>query len=76
LAGCGRFWGGCVRRDSHRPPDPAHRTVGSASGLLESSQQLGASLRVAILATLFFTTISLVPDESRSIRKAAAWRLS
>jgi EmrB/QacA subfamily drug resistance transporter len=33
--------------------------VGSASGLLESSQQLGASLGVAILATLFFSTISL-----------------
>jgi EmrB/QacA subfamily drug resistance transporter len=32
--------------------------VGSASGLLESSQQLGASLGVAILATLFFSTIS------------------
>jgi EmrB/QacA subfamily drug resistance transporter len=33
--------------------------VGSASGLLESSQQLGASLGVAILATLFFSTLSL-----------------
>lgn len=33
--------------------------VGSASGLLESSQQLGASLGVAVLATLFFSTISL-----------------
>jgi hypothetical protein len=33
--------------------------VGSASGLPESSQQLGASLGVAILATLFFSTISL-----------------
>lgn len=33
--------------------------VGSASGLLESSQQLGASLGVAILATLFFSTMSL-----------------
>jgi EmrB/QacA subfamily drug resistance transporter len=32
--------------------------VGSASGLLESSQQLGASLGVAILATLFFSTLS------------------
>jgi EmrB/QacA subfamily drug resistance transporter len=32
--------------------------VGSASGLLESSQQLGASLGVAVLATLFFSTIS------------------
>jgi EmrB/QacA subfamily drug resistance transporter len=34
------------------------REVGSASGLLESSQQLGASLGVAILATLFFSTLS------------------
>jgi EmrB/QacA subfamily drug resistance transporter len=33
--------------------------VGSASGLLESSQQLGASLGVAVLATLFFSTLSL-----------------
>ena len=31
----------------------------AASGLLESSQQLGASLGVAILATLFFSTLSL-----------------
>ncbi len=36
----------------------ADREVGSASGLLESSQQLGASLGVAILATLFFSTLS------------------
>jgi MFS family permease len=35
--------------------------VGSASGLLESSQQLGASLGVAVLATLFFSTISAGP---------------
>jgi hypothetical protein len=34
------------------------REVGSASGLLESSQQLGASLGVAVLATLFFSTLS------------------
>jgi EmrB/QacA subfamily drug resistance transporter len=32
--------------------------VGSASGLLESSQQLGASLGVAVLATLFFSALS------------------
>jgi hypothetical protein len=31
--------------------------VGSASGLLESVQQLGASLGVAVLATLFFSTL-------------------
>ena len=33
--------------------------VGSASGMLESFQQLGASLGVAALATLFFATIDL-----------------
>jgi MFS family permease len=33
--------------------------MGSASGLLESSQQLGASLGVAILVTLFFSTLAL-----------------
>ncbi|HEY7049604.1 MAG TPA: MFS transporter [Jatrophihabitantaceae bacterium] len=33
--------------------------VGSASGLLESLQQLGASLGVAVLATLFFGKIRL-----------------
>jgi EmrB/QacA subfamily drug resistance transporter len=32
--------------------------VGSASGLLESLQQLGASLGVAVLTTLFFSTLS------------------
>jgi EmrB/QacA subfamily drug resistance transporter len=33
--------------------------VGSASGMLESFQQLGASVGVAALATLFFATIDL-----------------
>jgi hypothetical protein len=33
--------------------------VGSASGLLESLQQMGASLGVAVLGTLFFHTIAL-----------------
>jgi EmrB/QacA subfamily drug resistance transporter len=33
--------------------------VGSASGMLESFQQLGASIGVAALATLFFATIEL-----------------
>ena len=33
--------------------------VGSATGLLESLQQLGASLGVAVLATLFFSRIKL-----------------
>jgi EmrB/QacA subfamily drug resistance transporter len=32
--------------------------MGSASGLLESLQQLGASVGVAVLATLFFSTLS------------------
>jgi hypothetical protein len=32
--------------------------VGSASGLLEVLQQLGASLGVAVLATLFFSRIA------------------
>ena len=35
--------------------------VGSASGLLESLQQLGASLGVAVLGTLFFA-----PSPSRT----------
>ncbi|HEX5294820.1 MAG TPA: MFS transporter [Streptosporangiaceae bacterium] len=45
--------------------------VGSASGLLESSQQLGASLGVAVLATLFFSTISLAPGGGRGALAAA-----
>jgi hypothetical protein len=32
--------------------------VGSASGLLESLQQLGASIGVAVLTTLFFSTVA------------------
>jgi hypothetical protein len=35
----------------------ADHEVGSASGVLESAQQLGASLGVAVLATLFFSTV-------------------
>ena len=35
------------------------REVGSASGLLESVQQLGASLGVAVLGTLFFHRFAL-----------------
>src|ERR1700722_17374732 len=45
--------------------------VGSASGLLESSQQLGASLGVAVLATLFFSTISLAPGGAHGTLAAA-----
>lgn len=37
----------------------ADHEVGSASGLLESLQQLGASLGVAVLATLFFGVLRL-----------------
>jgi hypothetical protein len=44
--------------------------VGSASGLLESSQQLGASLGVAVLATLFFSTISLEPGRRGALAAA------
>ena len=44
--------------------------VGSASGLLESFQQLGASLGVAALATLFFATIRL-EDGGPSPRRLA-----
>ena len=40
--------------------------VGSASGLLESSQQLGASLGVAILVTLFFSTLAPEPGGPQS----------
>lgn len=36
--------------------------VGSAAGLLESLQQLGASLGVAVLGTIFFAGISPVPS--------------
>ncbi|WP_228080993.1 MFS transporter [Streptomyces profundus] len=35
--------------------------VGSASGLLESFQQLGASLGVAVLGTVFFSTVGIAP---------------
>jgi MFS family permease len=45
--------------------------VGSASGLLESSQQLGASLGVAVLATLFFSTISPEPGGGHGALAAA-----
>ncbi len=47
--------------------------VGSASGLLESLQQMGASLGVAVLGTVFFSTAGLRPlvgdflDAGRSI---------
>jgi EmrB/QacA subfamily drug resistance transporter len=41
--------------------DIGDHEVGSASSLLESLQQLGASLGVAVLGTVFFTTIGVVP---------------
>ena len=44
--------------------------VGSASGLLESSQQLGASLGVAVLATLFFSTVALEKGGPRAAMAA------
>ena len=46
--------------------------VGSASGLLESVQQLGASLGVAVLATLFFSAIS--PEQGGPQAAIAAGR--
>ncbi len=46
--------------------------VGSASGLLESFQQLGASLGVAALATLFFATIRL--EDGGPVAAATAGR--
>jgi hypothetical protein len=44
--------------------------VGSASGLLESLQQLGASLGVAVLATLFFGKIKLEDGGPAAARAA------
>jgi len=44
--------------------------VGSASGLLESLQQLGASLGVAVLATLFFGKIRLEDGGPAAARAA------
>ncbi|WP_226961808.1 MULTISPECIES: MFS transporter [Streptomyces] len=38
------------------------REIGSASGLLESFQQVGASLGVAVLGTLFFSTVGVLPS--------------
>jgi EmrB/QacA subfamily drug resistance transporter len=46
--------------------------VGSASGMLESFQQLGASIGVAALATLFFATIKL--EDGGSVAAALAGR--
>jgi EmrB/QacA subfamily drug resistance transporter len=50
--------------------------VGSASGLLESSQQLGASLGVAILATLFFSTIAAGHGAPRAAMAASSGLLA
>lgn len=44
--------------------------VGSASGLLESLQQLGASLGVAVLGTLFFDKLALEEGGPRSAMAA------
>ena len=46
--------------------------VGSASGMLESFQQLGASVGVAALATLFFATIRL--EDGGPVAAAVAGR--
>ena len=44
--------------------------VGSASGLLETLQQLGASLGVAVLATVFFSRIKLEDGGPRAAMSA------
>lgn len=46
--------------------DIDNHEVGSASGLLESLQQLGASLGIAVLATMFFDKIG-VPGSGRQL---------
>jgi len=51
------------------------REVGSASGLLESLQQLGASLGVAVLGTLFFERIAL-EDGGPQVAAAAGRHLA
>lgn len=40
----------------------ADREVGSASSILESIQQMGASLGVAVLGTVFFTAVGSIPS--------------
>ncbi len=44
--------------------------VGTASGLLESFQQLGASLGVAILGTVFFSGLGVQADTSEFVHAA------
>jgi len=51
--------------------DISDHEVGSASSLLESLQQLGASLGVAVLGTVFFTTIGVVPRISTFLHAAS-----
>jgi EmrB/QacA subfamily drug resistance transporter len=51
--------------------DIDNHEVGSASGLLESLQQLGASLGIAVLATLFFDKIG-APGAGRQVVAAHA----
>jgi hypothetical protein len=45
--------------------------VGSASALLESLQQLGVSLEVAVLGAIFFATISVPPHPAAFSEGAA-----
>jgi hypothetical protein len=48
------------------------REVGSASGLLQSMEQLGASLGVAVLGTVFFDRLRL--EDGGPLAAAAAGR--
>jgi MFS family permease len=56
--------------------DLADHEVGSASGVLESFQQLGASLGVAVLGTVFFTVagvdVASYVDAARAVTVLAA----
>jgi EmrB/QacA subfamily drug resistance transporter len=54
----------------------ADHEVGSAAGVLESVQQLGASLGVAVLATVFFGAIGAQADRTFDTTTAGSWPTS